>query len=57
MTMYAQPSLLKDATRYGIINPLCHIGLDKQFFERIIVHIFLPINDNICLRYSKEPSH
>ena len=33
------------------------IGLDKQFFERKIVNIFLPISFNICFGCSEEPSH
>ena len=33
------------------------VGFDKQFFERKIVNIFLPISINICLGCSKEPSH
>ena len=32
-------------------------GLDKHKFQRKIVNIFLPINFNICLGSSKEPSH
>ena len=31
-------------------------GLDKQFFQRKIVNIFLPINFNICCGCSEEPS-
>ena len=33
------------------------IGLDKHFFERKIVNIFLPISFNICFGCSKELSH
>ena len=29
-------------------------GLDKQFFQRKIVNIFLPINFNICLGAQKN---
>ena len=31
------------------------IGLDKDFFERKIVNIFLLLNLNMCYGYSKEP--
>ena len=38
---------------------LCYLptGLGKDFFERKIVNIVLPISFNICFGYSKEPSH
>ena len=33
------------------------IGPDKEFYERMIVIIFLPMNLNMCYGCSKEPSH
>ena len=38
-------------------NGMNFIGLDKLFFQRKIVNIFLPITLSICFACSKEPSY
>ena len=59
---YQQKTLLSkdDTSRHRVEKDIKYhyiTGLDKDFFYRKIVNIFLPISFNICCGLSKEPSH